>query len=129
MKSNRRSLLYNTEGKGIMGCLVFIVLLSVAIFLSIQLFPVYYSYYSMESEIKKEISKAGARSLKDEEIIRDVMELAKRNEVPLQEDDIQIERIAGQIIFVIDYEVPTDFMVLQKNLNFHIRESSFMGAM
>jgi hypothetical protein len=129
MKSHRRSLLYNAEGKGIIGCLVFIVLFSVAIFLSIQLFPVYYSYYSMESEVKKEISKAGARSLQDDVIIRNVLELAKRNEVPLKEEDIQIERVAGQIIFDIDYAVPVDFVVLQRDLNFNIRVSSFIGAM
>jgi hypothetical protein len=128
MKSNRRSLLYNTEGKGIIGCLIVIVLLGFAIFMSIQLVPVYYSYYSMESEAKKEISKAGAHSLKDEAIIRNVLEAAKRNEVPLKEEDIQIERIAGQVIMEIDYVVPMDFVALQRDFNFHIRVSSFVGA-
>jgi hypothetical protein len=128
MKSHSRSLLNNAEGKGIVGCVVFIVLLSVAVFLSIQLFPVYYSYYSMESELKREISNAGAHSLRDETIIRDVLEVAKRNEVPLKEEDIQIERVAGQVIFDIDYVVPMDFVVIQRNLNFHIRVSSFIGA-
>jgi predicted membrane protein len=128
MKSHSRNLLYDAEGKGIVGCLVFIVLLSVTIFLSVQLIPVYYSYYAMESELKREISKAGAHSLKDEAIASDVLEMAKRNEVPLKEEDIQIERAAGQVIIDIDYAVPINFIVMQKDFNFNIRASSFVGA-
>jgi hypothetical protein len=128
MKSDRQSLLNNVEGKGIVGCLVFIVLLGVTIFLSIELIPVYYSYYSMESEVKKEISKAGARSMRDEEIVGNLLEVAKRNDVPLKKEDITIERIAGQIIIDINYAVPTDFVVFKHDLTFQIRTSSFVGA-
>ena len=129
MKSNRRSLLNNAEGKGIVGCLVFIVLLGVTIFLSIELIPVYYSYYSMESEVKKETSKAGAHSLGDEEIISNLLEVAKRNDVPLKKEDIAIERVAGQIIINISYAVPTDFVVFKRDLKFQIRVSSFVGTL
>ena len=129
MKSHRRSFLYNTEGKGITGCLVFIVLLGVTIFLSVELIPVYYSYYTMESEVKREISKAGAHSLRDEIIVRDILEVAKRNEVPLKEDDIQIDRLAGQVIIDISYAVPTDFVVFKRDLKFQIRVSSFVGTL
>jgi hypothetical protein len=128
MKSRHHSLLCNTEGKGIIGCLVFIVLLGVTIFLSVELIPVYYSYYSMESEVKREISKAGAHSLRDEEIVRNLLEVAKRNAVPLKKEDIEIEHIAGQIIIDISYAVPTDFVVLKRDLNFRIRVSSFVGS-
>jgi len=129
MKSRCRNLLHNTEGKGITGCLVFIVLLGLTIFLSIELIPVYYSYYSMESEVKREISKAGAHSLRDEEIVHNILDVAKRNDVPLKEEGIQIERIAGQIIIIVRYAVPTDFVVLKRDLNFQIRVSSFVGAL
>lgn len=128
MKSQGSHFLRNTEGKGVVGCLIFILLLGIALFMAVQLGPVYYANYAMESELKKEISQAGAHALSDEQIIRDIMNMAKRNEVPLRAEDIIIDRVAGQIVVAVTYVVPVDFMVLERDLNFHIRVTSFVGS-
>lgn len=128
MKSSCRNLLHDDEGKGIAGCLLFIVLFSIAVYISIEMVPTYYSFYSIQSEIKREVSKAGARSLRDEDVVRDILNIAKRNNVPIAEDDITIDRVAGQIIIDVEYSVPTNFIVFSRDLNFHIRETSFIGS-
>lgn len=129
MKSQDRNFLRSSEGKGMVGCLIFIVLLAVAVYVAIQVGPVYYSNYAMESELKKEISRAGAHSLDDEQIVQDVMNIARRNDVPLQEENITVQHVAGQVGVEINYAVPVNLIVLERDLNFKIKVSSFVGSL
>ena len=117
------------EGKGLLGCMVFIVLMGVAIFLAIKLGPIYYSNFNFESDVKTEASRAGARFMDDETIVRDLMAVAKRNDIRLKKEDIKVERFAGQIHFEVHYAVPVDFLLFQRDINFHIKASSFVGTL
>lgn len=129
MKSQDRLILRATQGKGMIGCLIFLVLTFIAIFLAIQAVPIYYANYNMEADIKTEVSRAGARFLEDEIIIADIRSMAKKNDIPIGKENIKIQRLAGQIIIDVDYSVPVDFVIFERDLNFHIRASSFVGAL
>jgi len=129
MKSQGRHILRDNQGKGMVGCLIFLVLTGVAVFLAIQVVPIYYSNYNMESDIKTEASRAGARFLEDETIIVDILAVAKKNDIPLEKNGIKIQRLAGQIIIDVNYSVLVDFVLLERDLNFHIRASSFVGTL
>jgi hypothetical protein len=120
--------LRDSEGKGLFGCMVFLVLFLVALFVLIKLAPVYYSNYNMESDLKTEVSRAGAHSFDDETIIRDIQDLAKKNEIQLDRDNIKIQRMAGQVQIEVSYSVPVDFIILQRDLSFTIKGSSFIGS-
>jgi len=129
MKSHSCCRLSNCEGKGLVGCFIFIVLMGIAIFLAIQLVPVYYSNYSLESETKTEVSRAGANFLDDDAIIRNILDMAKRNEIRLTRQNIKLQRFAGQIQVEINYAVPVDFGILQRDVNFKILASSYIGTL
>ena len=128
MKSQDRHILRDIEGKGMIGCVIFLVLIVIAIFLAIQVVPIYYSNYSIESEIKTEVSRAGAHFLEDETIIRDIRAMGKKNDVLLEKENIKIQRLAGQIVIDVNYSVLVDFIIFERDLNFHIRASSFVGT-
>lgn len=129
MKSLRLQILLDCEGKGLMGCLMALVLFGCAIFLAVTVGPIYYSNYNLESDLKTEVSRAGAHFYDDETVIRDVIDLGKKNEIRLEKKNIRIDRFAGQMHINIDYAVPVDFGVMQKDLAFRISASSFLGSL
>jgi hypothetical protein len=129
MKSNCLRRLRDPEGKGMLGCIVMIVLFAVAIYLGIVLAPIYYANFNFESAVKTEVSRAGARSLDNEAIIRDIMDLAKRDEIRIDREDISIDRFAGQVHVAVHYTVPVNFIVFDHDIEFNITGSSFIGSL
>ena len=119
----------NSEGKGVFGCIIFIFILGVAIFLVIRLGPLYYANFNFEADVKTEASRAGAHSLNDSTIVRDILVMAKRNEIRLEKEDISIERYAGQVHIEVDYSVPVSFVFFVRDINFQISASSFVGTL
>jgi hypothetical protein len=130
MKSKNLSrLIHESEGKGLLGCLVSIVLFGVAVFLAITLGPIYYNNLNFESDVKTEVSRAAAHILSSDAIVKDILDLARKNEISLKKQNIQIERYAGQIDVTVDYSVPVDLLVIERDFNFKINVSSFVGSL
>jgi hypothetical protein len=129
MKAKYLPRLHETDGKGMIGCLLLIVAVGVAIYLGIVLAPIYYANFNLESGVKTEISRAGARFLDNETVIKDVLDLARREEIRLTRENISLDRFAGQVHLTIHYSVPVDFILFERDLNFEIKESSFIGTL
>lgn len=129
MRSQTLQRLFDEEGKGLFGCIVSIVLLCGMAFLAITLGPIYYSNYTFESEVKTEASRAGARGLDNQTVVQDVMELAKRNEIPIKRSNIKVDRSSGKIYIKVDYVVPIDLLVVERDLEFEVKASSLVGAL
>jgi hypothetical protein len=129
MKSRDLRSMRNSEGKGLLGCVIFIVLFGAAVYLGITLGPIYYANFNFESGLKTEASRAGAHFLDDEAVTKDILELARRNEIKLTREGISIQRFAGQIHIEVLYSVPVDFIIMRRNLNFDINASSFIGTL
>ncbi len=129
MECKRLRGLRDSEGKGLIGCMFMVVVIAVAIYLGIVLVPIYYANSNMESEVKTEASRAGAHFLDDEQIIKDILDVARRNEVRITRQNISIDRFAGQVHIQVLYVVPVDFVVLKRDLKFEIKSSSFIGAL
>ena len=62
-------------------------------------------------------------------MIKDLIDLAKRNEIRLTRENISIDRFAGQVHLTIRYSVPVDFILFEHDLSFKIDESSFVGTL
>jgi hypothetical protein len=130
MKStNLNRLFHESEGKGLLGCLISIVLLGVAVFLAITLGPIYYSNLNFESDVKTEVHRAAAHALSSDTMVKDILDLARRNEISLKKQNIQIERYAGQVHVTVDYSVPVDLLVIDHDFIFKITVSSFIGSL
>lgn len=129
MKTSVLHNLRSSEGKGLIGCLFAIVLLAAAIYLGIILVPIYYSNFNFENEVKTTASRAGARYFDNDQIIKEVLTLAKKNEIRITKQDVKVERFAGQLHIRVDYSVPVDFIILERDLNFEIEASSFIGTL
>jgi hypothetical protein len=129
MKSKGLRSLSGSEGKGFFGCVVSLVLFGIAVYLAIALGPHYYANFNFEAEVKTIVSRAATHAFTDEGIIKDVMDMAKRNEIKLEREDIKIDRFAGQLHIKVNYSVPVDFVIFERDINFRIDASSYIGAL
>lgn len=121
--------LRNQEGKGTAGCLLFILVAAIAVFLAIRIGPTYYANKSFEADLRTEVSRAGANFLPDEAVLKNVIDLARRNEIRLRRENVKVERFAGQMFVTVEYGVPVDLLVTEKTMNFKIKASSFIGRL
>ena len=132
MKSKGLETLRDSEGKGFLGCFAAIVILAAMLFLVIKLGPLYYTNYTFEEELKTVISRAGARYTTNDQITIDVLGLAQQHDINLThdnaKDNIKIERFAGQLHLTVRYFVPVNFLILQRNLKFEIKISTFTAS-
>ena len=129
MKSGKFRRFGGPEGKGMIGCMLMIVVIAVAIYLGILLTPIYYANFNFESEVRTEVTRAGAHFLDDEALTKNILDLARRNEIRITQENVSIERFAGQVHVTVQYSVPVDFIIFQRNLNFRVEESRFVGTL
>ena len=125
MKSPKYGFQSAEEGKGAIGCIFSIVLLLIVIFLAFKLVPVYFNYYEFKGAFQQTVSRAGARSVQDELIVKDLISIAERNNIVLKKENVHIRRFAGQLYIDVEYSVPVNFLVLKRDLKFKIEETSF----
>jgi hypothetical protein len=121
--------LRSSEGKGLLGCLLALVLFAVAIYFGITLGPIYYSNFNFENGVKTTASRAGAHFFANDQIKAEIMDLAKRDEIRIKKENIAIERFAGQVHIKVRYSVPVDFLIFERDLNFKVEASSFIGTL
>ncbi len=124
-----RRIWIDSEGKGTFGCLFSLVILGAAIFAGIKLVPLYYAASSFETDIKTEVSRAGANFFSDETMVKDIVNLAKKNEIRITPEQIKLERMAGQVHVVVDWSEPVDFVVFDYDVKFHVNASSYIGRL
>ncbi len=121
--------LRSSEGKGTFGCLVSLLLLLLAGLVASQVGPPYFAYKGLEADVKTEVSRAGAHFFDDETVIRDILDLARKNEIPLKRDQIKIERFAGQLFVKIRYTVEVSLIAYRREVALDIDAQSFIGRL
>jgi hypothetical protein len=117
------------DGKGSLGCLVSILLAGAAILIGVRVGPPYFAYKGLEGDVKTEVSRAGARFFGNEVVKQNILDVARKNEVRLKDENVRVERFAGQIHVVVEYSVPVDLFVTQHTFDFKIKASSFVGTL
>jgi hypothetical protein len=120
--------LHDSDGKGIIGCLLILFVIGIVIVLAMGLGPVYYSHSKFEAAVKAEVSRAGSQSLSDDVIIHSILALAESNKIGLTRKDILVERYAGQVHIEVNYAVPVSFVFFIRDIHFQIQASSFIGT-
>ncbi|MBN1571108.1 MAG: hypothetical protein JXA73_24950 [Acidobacteria bacterium] len=129
MNKNTFHRLRSSEGKGMIGCMLSIALIAAAIYLGIVLVPIYYQNFNFENDIKTTASRAGARFFDNETIVKEILVLAKKNEIRVEKENVKVDRFAGQLHILVTYSVPVNFIILERDLNFKIDASSFIGTL
>ena len=108
------------KGEGRIGCTIALFLMLIVIFLSIKLGPPYYNHYGLRNNLKNAAARAGASTtFTDANIRMDVKRIAGENGILLEDENITVNRSRKQeIIINVDYNVPVDFIIMKRDINF-----------
>jgi hypothetical protein len=119
----------SSEGKSTLGCIFYLLLFIAAVYASIQVIPVYYANLNFGTDVKMEVSRAGARTLGDEKIVEELLDLARKNDVSLEKNDIKIEHFPDELRITITYCESVNLILFTKDFHFTLKESSFVGTL
>ena len=114
MRRNRRE-----SGEGQFGCLVGIILILAAALVAYKMIPIKVKAAELRETIVDEGKSGGQHT--DGRITNQILKDAERLELPVKEEDIEIERKAGQIRIDVSYVVPVEFPGYTYMWSFHHR--------
>jgi hypothetical protein len=112
MLRNRRE-----RGEGQFGCLVGIVVLLLAGLIAYRMIPIKVKAAELRDTIVDESKSAGQHGR--EQIMASILDKAKRLELPVSKNDIEIDRKANEIRIDVRYTVPVNFPGYTYQWKFH----------
>ncbi|HEX8152866.1 MAG TPA: hypothetical protein VF698_07070 [Thermoanaerobaculia bacterium] len=110
MIRNRRE-----RGEGQLGCVVGLVFLALAIMIAAKMIPVKVKTAELRDVVVDEARSAGTHD--DGRIMKTILQKAEDLELPVTEDDVEIERRKESIRVVVTYTVPINFPGYTYNWN------------
>lgn len=102
MRRNRRE-----RGEGNFGCLVGLIVMLIGIFVAYKMIPVKIKAAEVREVLQDEAKSAGTHS--DDRIRAAILAKAKENNLPIEEENISIERSTNEIKVDLNYVVPIVF--------------------
>ncbi len=113
-------LLRTEKGASRIAMLIWVVLLSVVIYVGYKLLPIYLDYWRMNDEMTTQASMA--QVLKDDEILADLVKKAKELELPLGPENFVLNRDDEKHRMTIrtmwDVEIHFPYDVYVRNFHF-----------
>lgn len=105
------------RGEGQVGCLIGLVLLLIAGLVAYKMIPVKVKAAEMRDVVQDSARAAG--TMNDNAILQAVLHKAQQLQLPITENDIQVERARGEIRVEVKYTVPVNFPGYTYKWNFH----------
>ncbi|HKI05954.1 MAG TPA: hypothetical protein VKK31_28505 [Thermoanaerobaculia bacterium] len=96
------------RGEGNLGCILWLLALGLAILIAVKAVPVKLQSTELY-DYMDELAKFSAAQLPPEELKKRLLTRAGQLRVPLQKENIIIERNGDRIYMEIDYTVPVEF--------------------
>ena len=101
--------------KAILWTLVFVSF----IYVTVKVLPALINDFEFQDGIQTIARFASATRQTQEQMLAAVLKEAKKDDVPVDEKDIKIEAVNGNVKIHVDYSVTIDLTVYQWTLNFH----------
>lgn len=108
-------------GMGKLTALVFGAILAVAIFVGYNVLPFYYCYYEIQNQMDQAIKVASTYT--DKELREKLWYHIKKLEIPVEEEDLKIERDSGVMRISLPYQ--EIFYVTYKDKDYDIHTFNF----
>ena len=83
-------------GKGKLGCIVFIGLICIFVYLCYRVAPVYLEKEAFQEELLNVVGQATIRGWEDSQIIEEVMKVSSSSLFEVDRENIQIQRVQGR---------------------------------
>ena len=95
------------SGEGQFGCIVGLILLLIAIVVAYKMIPIKVKAAELRGTVADEAKSAGLHD--DAHILAAILMEARKEDLPVEEKDVQIVRKNSEITVDVDYTVPIDF--------------------
>jgi hypothetical protein len=103
-------------GSGNLGCILWVVLLAVAVLVAWKAIPVKVRSAELYDHME-EMTKFGARTT-PEDMEKDIINKAHELDLPLDKEHVKVERIGDRVKMEASYTVPLDFPGYTYNWHF-----------
>ena len=104
---------------GHLKAVVWTTILVAFIYVSAIVLPVLINEYQFQDSLQNIARFASVNRKSSEQIRKDVMDEAQKEDLPVQAENIKVESNVGNIHINVDYSVTVDLKVYQLTLNFH----------
>lgn len=99
--------------------IVWTIILAVFIYVMAMLLPVLVNEYQFQDSLQDIARFASVNHRSNEQIKQAILDIAQKQELPVQAEDIKVSGTGGNVRLDVDYSVTIDLKVYQWTLNFH----------
>lgn len=89
------------------------------IYVAAMILPVLINEYEFQDSLQNIAQFASVNRKSNQQVQKDVLEEAQKEDLPIQAENIKVEGNAGNIHINVDYSVTVDLKVYQWTMNFH----------
>jgi hypothetical protein len=89
------------------------------IYTATMVIPILINEYQFQDSLQNIARFASVNRKSNEQVRKEVLEEAQKEDLPIQADDIKVEGNAGNIRISVEYSVTVDLKLYQWTLNFH----------
>ena len=107
------------RGAGNLKAIVWTVILVAFIYAAVVILPVLINEYEFQDSLQSIARFASVSHKSSDQIRKDVLDEAQKEDLPVQADDIKVNGASGNVHITVDYSVTVDLKVYQWTLNFH----------
>jgi hypothetical protein len=110
---------HGERGSARLKSILWIAALAAFIFVSVKVLPALVNDFQFQDGIQTIARYATATRQTPDQIRADVLKEAKKNDLPIDANDVKVEAVSGNVRIHVEYSVTVDLTVYQWTLNFH----------
>jgi cell division protein FtsL len=107
------------KGGGHLKAIVWTTILVAFIYVAVMVLPILINEYQFQDSIQNIARFASVNRRDGDQVRKDVLDEAQKEDLPVQVEDIKVQSNAGNVRINVDYSVTVDLKVYQWTLNFH----------
>src|SRR5258706_13830480 len=119
LQKRRRPVRKPERGAGHFKAILWLLAFAAFVYVMVKVVPVLVDNFQFQDGVQNIARFASATRQTPEQIRAAVLKEAQKDDVPLDEKDIKIEAVSGNVRIHVDYSVIVDLTVYQWTLNFH----------
>lgn len=107
------------RGAGHFKAILWLFAFAAFVYVMVKVVPVLVDNFQFQDGVQNIARFASATRQTPEQIRAAVLKEAQKDDVPIDEKDIKIDAVSGNVRIHVDYSVTVDLTVYQWTLNFH----------
>jgi cell division protein FtsL len=107
------------QGGANLKAIIWTMILAAFVYMAAMLLPVLVNEYEFQDSIQDIARFASVNHKSNDQIKQAVLDVAQKQDLPVQAEDIQVDGRGGNVHINVEYSVTIDLKFYQWTLNFH----------